>query len=66
MIYPLDYGYLEESTSGDEEGIDFQLGASGEISLSGIIICVVTKKRDAEIKLLLGLSPEEIKLATIA
>ena len=63
LAYPLDYGYLEGTTSGDGGGIDVWLGASGSGDLSAVILTVDAFKRDAEIKLLLGCSEEETQIA---
>jgi inorganic pyrophosphatase len=63
MVYPLDYGYLKDTISGDGNRIDIWLGTSGNRYLSGVILTVDTFKRDAEIKLLLGCSEEEIQTA---
>jgi inorganic pyrophosphatase len=62
-VYPLDYGYLEGTTSGDGNGIDVWLGTSGTRDLSAVILTVDTFKRDTEIKLLLGCSEEETQTA---
>jgi inorganic pyrophosphatase len=63
QAYPLDYGYLDGTTSGDGKGIDVWLGASGTRDLSAVILTVDAFKRDAEIKLLLGCSEEETQIA---
>jgi inorganic pyrophosphatase len=63
LTYPLDYGYLEGTTSGDGAGIDVWLGASGNRDLSAVILTVDAFKRDTEIKLLLGCSEEETQIA---
>ncbi|MEW6093338.1 MAG: inorganic pyrophosphatase [Chloroflexota bacterium] len=63
IVYPLDYGYLDGTTSGDGAGIDVWLGASGTRDLSAVILTVDTFKRDVEIKLLLGCSEEETQIA---
>ncbi len=60
VIYPLDYGYLEGTTSGDGGGIDVWRGTSGARHLSAVILTVDLHKRDAEIKFLLGCSEQEI------
>ena len=58
MIYPVDYGYLANSTSPDGEGIDIWKGSSG--GKADAIICTVDlMKRDSEIKILLGCTEEE-------
>ena len=59
FTYPLDYGYLKGTTSGDGEGIDVWVG-SGPKTVVGLLCTVDLWKRDMEIKLLLGCSSEEI------
>lgn len=61
VIYPLDYGYLAGTTSSDGGGIDVWLGSGNRTQLTGVICTVDTLKRDAEIKLLLGCTPEEMQ-----
>ncbi len=60
-VYPLDYGYVEGTTSGDGDGIDVWVGSLPERDLTGILCTYDSLKRDAEIKLLLGCSPEDIE-----
>jgi inorganic pyrophosphatase len=62
-IYPLDYGYLEGTTSGDGAGIDVWRGTHADKSLTGILCTLDNIKRDAEIKLLVGCTADD--LATI-
>ena len=60
-IYPLDYGYLEGTSSMDGEGIDLWLGTDPAEKLTAILCTVDLIKRDSEIKLLLGCTEEEIQ-----
>ena len=60
MVYPLDYGYLAGTTAGDGDGIDVWLGSLPERSVTGIACTADMHKRDAEIKLLLGCTAEEM------
>src|SRR5512143_3506099 len=53
-IYPLDYGYLENTISSDGGGIDVWIGSQSDKTLTGILCTFDTLKQDAEIKLLLG------------
>ena len=69
MIYPLDYGYLEHTISGDGGGIDVWLGSlnqamnkDGGRMLTGILCTFDTLKRDAEIKLLIACSTEDVEI----
>jgi inorganic pyrophosphatase len=61
ILYPLDYGYLEGTTSGDGGGIDVWLGVSGTHDLSAVILTVDLLKSDVEIKMMLGCSKEELQ-----
>ncbi|GCE06246.1 inorganic pyrophosphatase [Dictyobacter aurantiacus] len=59
VIYPLDYGYLSGTTSGDGDGIDAWLGSQPERRINAILITVDLTKRDSEIKLLIGCTSQE-------
>lgn len=49
LIYPVDYGYLENTTSMDGGGIDIWKGTAG--GAADAVICTVDLlKRDSEIK----------------
>ena len=61
-VYPLDYGYLEGTSSMDGDGIDVWVGTDEDRSIKGIICTVDLLKRDSEIKILLGCTEEEILL----
>lgn len=67
MVYPLDYGYIDETTSSDGGGIDVWLGSLDSVTseetikkLTGILCTFDTLKRDAEIKLLIGCNEKDI------
>lgn len=59
IVYELDYGYLEDTKSSDNEGIDVWIGTDAEQNLDAIICTVDLVKRDSEIKLLIGCTPAE-------
>ena len=61
LIYPVDYGYLENTSSMDGGGIDVWKGTDGE-NIDAIICTVDLVKKDSEIKILIGCSEEEIRL----
>lgn len=61
LIFPLDYGYLEGTSSADGGGLDVWLGSPGSRDLSGILCTYDTGKRDAEIKLVLGATTTDIQ-----
>ena len=60
LVFPLDYGYLKNTTGGDGDGIDVWLGTAGHRRLTAIAATVDMMKRDAEIKLIVGCTDEEI------
>jgi len=55
--YPLDYGYLKGTASTDGEGVDVWIGP-GE-RRANVVITVDPRKRDVEIKVLLGCAEHE-------
>ncbi len=61
--YPLDYGYLQGTRSPDRDGIDLWIGSLTPARLTAVIVTVDLDKRDAEFKLLLGCTAEEIQIA---
>jgi len=62
VIYPLDYGYLENTTASDGGGIDVWLGSLGTQTLTGILCTFDTLKRDMEIKILLGCTSADLQI----
>lgn len=65
IIYPLDYGYLEGTSAGDGEGIDVWLDSGNRTQLTSVICTVDTMRRDSEIKVLLGCTPDEMQRIAI-
>lgn len=63
IVYPLDYGYLDDTTGGDGKGVDCWIGSLGQRQVTGAIITVDLHKRDSEVKLLIDCTPEEAELA---
>lgn len=63
LHYPLDYGYLDDTRSTDGGGIDVWIGSLHQRMVTGLICTVDLARRDAEIKLLLGCTPQEAKTA---
>ena len=60
-MHPVDYGYLENTSSMDGGGIDVWKGTDGD-SIGAIICTVDLWKRDSEIKILIGCSEDEKRL----
>ncbi len=61
FIYPLDYGYLESTSSGDGNGIDVWVGSKKDKKLCAIVCTVDNIKRDMEAKIIIGCTKEELK-----
>ena len=59
LIYPVEYGYLEGTTTVDGGGLDVWVGTLPEKSLTALVLTVDLHKRDVEVKLLLGCSEVE-------
>lgn len=60
IVYELDYGYIDGSTSMDGAGIDVWRGSLADTAVNAIIITVDLAKRDSEIKLLVGCTEDEM------
>ena len=58
-IYPVDYGYLAGTTGGDGDGIDVWVGSIRPAVVTGVVCTVDSRKRDAEVKILLGCTRDE-------
>lgn len=59
FTYPLDYGYLKNTSSMDGGGIDVWCGSLSNAVCDAIICTVDLLKRDSEIKLLIGCTEVE-------
>lgn len=59
--YDVDYGYIENTTSMDGDGIDVWKGSLSSVNVNAIICTVDLLKRDSEIKLLIGCTEDEMK-----
>ena len=62
VIYPLDYGYLDGTTTVDEGGIDIWVGSAPEKQVTALVCTVDLVKQDAEIKLLIGCTEDEMRI----
>lgn len=61
MIFPLDYGYLLNTTTIDGGGIDIFVGSLTYNNIQGIICTVDSLKKDAEIKIMYNCTLSEIE-----
>jgi inorganic pyrophosphatase len=59
--YPVDYGYLEGSTSIDSGGVDIWVGSLKNGEIVGILCTVDLLKKDTELKIILDCTDDEIR-----
>lgn len=59
FVYPVDYGYLKNTTSMDNAGIDIWVGSDSSQMIDAIMCTVDLLKRDSEIKILAGCTEAE-------
>ena len=59
IVYPLDYGYLKDTSAADGNGIDIWRGSLSGNHLVGVVCTVDSFKQDAEIKLLIDCTSQE-------
>lgn len=59
--YPLDYGFLAGTKSGDGQGIDLFRGTVSGSGLAGAYVSVDLVKADLEAKLLIDCTPAEVE-----
>lgn len=58
----VDYGYLKNTTSMDNAGIDVWVGSDSSQTIDAIMCTVDLLKRDSEIKILIGCTEAEKEL----
>ena len=59
IVYAIDYGYLDGTSSNDGEGVDVWLGTHEDKALDAVICTVDLHRGDAEMKLMVGCTEEE-------
>ena len=62
IVYPVDYGYLRNTTSMDGNGIDVWLGSAPSRTVDAVICTVDLMKKDSEMKVLIGCTPDDMRL----
>lgn len=62
VIYPLDYGFLTGTSGGEGDEVDVWRGSLEHGHLDAAMCTVDLKKRDVELKLLLGCTEEEKRI----
>lgn len=59
-VYPVDYGYLQGTTSNDSSEVDIWVGSGNKRLIVGVLCTVDLLKRDTELKILVGCTDSEI------
>jgi len=62
IVYPLDYGYLNDTSGGDGNEIDVWRGSIKDEALMAVVCTVDTLKNDTELKLLIGCTESEMEI----
>ncbi len=60
-IYPVNYGYLQGTTTLDGGGVDIFVGTLGSKMVVGVLCTVDLYKKDTELKILYDCTENEIK-----
>ena len=59
LVYPVDYGYLSDTTGSDQAPSDVFKGSQKTNQVGAIVVSADILKKDCEVKLLIGCSEEE-------
>ena len=60
LVYPVDYGYLKDTTGTDMKPIDVFKGSLGGNQVQAVAVSADILQKDSEVKLMVGCSEEEI------
>jgi inorganic pyrophosphatase len=55
ITYPVDYGYLKNTTAMDGNGIDIWRVSDTSLKIDAVICTIDLMKKDSEVKILIGL-----------
>lgn len=59
LIYPVDYGYINETKSTNGEGLSLYAGTGDRNKISALVIAVDILSREMDVKVLVGCNSEE-------
>jgi inorganic pyrophosphatase len=59
MVYDVDYGYIKNTKSMDDGGIDIFVGTENNKNIDALICIIDLLKKDSEIKILMGCTEDE-------
>lgn len=61
LVYPVDYGYLNDTSASDRAPIDVFKGSVKTSKVDAIVVTADILKKDCETKLIIGCTPEEVE-----
>lgn len=61
LVYPVDYGYLQDTLSGSDNRIHVYVGTRMSGRVEAILVCSDILKKDIDVKLMVGCTKEEEK-----
>ncbi len=59
LIYPVDYGHLQSNVDDIDKSVGLYRGSGPQKIIDTIVVCVDILKKDIEVKLLMGCTPQE-------
>ncbi len=59
LIYPVEYGYLEDTQNKESEGIAVYKGTMSDYMVTTLVVAADILKKEIDVKLLVGCSPQE-------
>ncbi len=61
LIYPVNYGHLEDTSSASPEGVSAYVGSAAHSIVTALIVSADILKKDLDVKMLIGCTDEEIE-----
>jgi|SRR5690554_110955 len=59
LVYPVDYGYLEDTQNEQSEGVAVYKGTMSDYMVTTLVVAADILKKEIDVKLLVGCSPQE-------
>lgn len=61
LVYPVDYGFLSDTTGSDQSPIDVFKGSLSCYQVQAVAVSADILKKDCEVKVLVGCTEQEVK-----
>lgn len=59
LVYPVDYGYVNETKSTNGEGLSLYAGTENRNRITSLVMAVDILSREMDVKILVGCTPQE-------